>query len=259
MWPDGIVVPAPALDDDLRLAQGVEDLAVEQLVAEPGIEALDIAVLPRAARLDVGGLGADRGDPLLHGLGDELRAVVGTDVAGHAAQDEQVRQDVDDVDRLEPAGDPDRQALVGELVDDVEHAELPSVVGAVLDEVVGPDVIAALGPQPDAGAVIQPEPAAFRLLAGDLQPLASPDPLDPLVVDQPAGSAQQLGDLAVAIAAILPGQLDDVGRQPLFVVTALRDLALRRAMLAERRAGAALGDATAPVDMLDAGAATRGA
>ncbi len=30
MRPDGIVMPAPALDDDLRLAESVEDLAVEQ-------------------------------------------------------------------------------------------------------------------------------------------------------------------------------------------------------------------------------------
>jgi hypothetical protein len=32
----------------------------------------------------------------------------------------------------------------------------------------------------------------------------------------------------------LPGQFEDLGGQPLFIVTALRDLALRRAMLAER-------------------------
>jgi hypothetical protein len=74
----------------------------------------------------------------------------------------------------------------------------------------------------------------------DLQPLASPDPLNPLVVDQPANPAQQLGDLTIAVAAILPGQLDDVGRQPRVIVAAPRDLTLRRAMLAERRTGTAL-------------------
>ena len=178
---------------------------------------------------------------------------------GNAAQDEQVRQRVDDVDGFEPAGDTDGQALVGELVDDVEHADLAPIMGAVLDEVVGPDVIAVLGPEPDAGAVVQPETTALRLPGGNLQPLASPDPLDPLVVDEPAGPAQQLGDLAIAVAAILPGQFDDVGRQPLFIITALRDLALRRAMLAERRTGAALGDGQLASNMLDAGAATRGA
>ena len=94
---------------------------------------------------------------------------------------------------------------------------------------------------------------------GDLQPLAPPDPLDPLIVDQPAGPAQQLGDLAIAIAAILPGQLDDIVRQPFFIITAPRDLALRRAMLAERRTAAALGDGQRASNTLDAGTATRGA
>ena len=49
MRPDSVVVPPPALDDDLGLAQGVEDLAVKQLVAQPGIKTLDEPVLPRAA------------------------------------------------------------------------------------------------------------------------------------------------------------------------------------------------------------------
>src|SRR5215207_8060750 len=79
-----IVVAPPALDHDLCLAQAVEDLAIEQLVAEPGIEALDEAVLPWAAGGDVGGLGPYRRDPFLHRLGHELGAVVGADVARHA-------------------------------------------------------------------------------------------------------------------------------------------------------------------------------
>ena len=120
-------------------------------------------------------------------------------------------------------------------------------------------MIAVLGPEPDAGAVVQPEATTLWLPGGNLQPLASPDPLDPLVVDEPAGPAQQLGDLAVAIAAILAGQFNEIGCEPLFIVTALRDLALRRAVLAERRTGAPLGDGQRPSNMLDAGAATRGA
>jgi hypothetical protein len=41
-------------------------------------EALDVAILARAARSDVGGLGSDRRVPLLDGLGEELRAIVGS-------------------------------------------------------------------------------------------------------------------------------------------------------------------------------------
>jgi hypothetical protein len=50
MWPHRIVMAAPALDHDLRLAERVEDFSIQQLVSESGIEALDVAVLPRRAR-----------------------------------------------------------------------------------------------------------------------------------------------------------------------------------------------------------------
>jgi hypothetical protein len=120
-------------------------------------------------------------------------------------------------------------------------------------------MIAVLGPQPDARSVGQPEPASFGLFIGDLQPLASPDALDPLVVDYPARLAQQFGDLAISVAAVLPGKLDSIGGETLLVLTAARDLALRRAVLPERRAGATLGDMQLGSYLLDAGTATRGA
>ena len=55
---------------------------------------------------------------------------------------------------------------------------------------------------------------------GNLQPLTLPDTLDPLVVDYPARLAQELGDLAIAIAAVLPGKLDNIGCETLLVVSA---------------------------------------
>jgi len=134
-------------------------------------------------------------------------------VTGDATQDEEVGQNVDHIDRFEFAGDTDRQAFMGELVEHVEHPILASVMGTVLDEVVGPDMIALLRAQPNARSVGQPEPAALGLLSWDLQPLASPDTLDPLVVDYPARLPQQFGDLAIAVAAVLPGKLDNIGRE----------------------------------------------
>jgi hypothetical protein len=148
---------------------------------------------------------------------------------------------------------------MGELVEHVEHPILASIVGAILDEVIGPDMIALLRPQPNARSVGQPEPAALGLLMGDLQPLALPDTLDPLVVDCPARPAQQRGDLAIAIAAVVPGKLDNIGGETLLVLTTARDLALRRAMLPKRRTGATLGDMQLRSDLLNAGTATRGA
>ena len=76
---------------------------------------------------------------------------------------EQVGEHVDHVGGLQFAGDPDGQARAGELVDDVEHADLAAIVRAVFNEVVGPHVIAMLGPEPDAGAVVEPEAPRFGL------------------------------------------------------------------------------------------------
>ena len=47
-------------------------------------------------------------------------------------------------------------------------------MGAVMEEVVGPDMVRPLGTQPDAGAVVQPERAPLRLLGEHLQSLAPP-------------------------------------------------------------------------------------
>ena len=76
MRPQGVVVPPPAFDHDLRLLERIEDLPIEQLVPKPGIEAFDEAVLPRTARSDVSRLRSDSRDPLLDRLRDELRAIV---------------------------------------------------------------------------------------------------------------------------------------------------------------------------------------
>ena len=62
-----------------------------------------------------------------------------------------------------------------------------------------------------------------------------------------------------AYAQALLGQFDDVGGQPLVILAAPRDLALRRTVLPERRTSTALGNRQHVSNMLDAGAATRGA
>lgn len=66
---------SPFFDQDLRLTQTVKDLAIEELFAEPSVEAFTISVFPRAARFDVRRLCAYNFDPILDGLGNELRSV----------------------------------------------------------------------------------------------------------------------------------------------------------------------------------------
>src|SRR5262249_50734367 len=88
MRPDRTVMAPPAFDDDLSFSEGIEDLAVEQPIAQARVEALDVAVLPRTAAVD----------PSLDGIGDELRpiirpgiALVGERKAGERPQDRQNR------------------------------------------------------------------------------------------------------------------------------------------------------------------------
>ena len=52
MGPYYVMMASPAVDEDLGLAQRVEDLTVEQLIAQASIEALDVAVPTRATPLD---------------------------------------------------------------------------------------------------------------------------------------------------------------------------------------------------------------
>ena len=82
MRPNGIVVTAPTLDDDLGFPQRVEYLAIEQFIAQAGIETLDVAVLPGAAGFDVGRLRPDCADPVLHPFSDELWAVARQEPGG---------------------------------------------------------------------------------------------------------------------------------------------------------------------------------
>ena len=121
-------------------------------------------------------------------------------------------------------------------------------------------MVRPLGAQTDAGSIVEPEPTPLRLFPWDLQPLASPDPFDPFVADRPARRrSQKLGDLPVAVAAVLASEFDNVGSQLLFVLPPRRDTALRRAVLSEHPADPALGHVQLASNMIDGRTATRGA
>ena len=113
-------------------------------------------------------------------------------------------------------------------------------------------------PQPDAGAIGEPKPSLLRLLLWNLEPFASPKALNPLVVHHPAGGrAQKLGDLPIAIAAILANQFCNVFDEGFFIVWLLGTSALRRAMLPEHAADPPLGQLQFGPDMVDAGTTPR--
>src|SRR5262245_61236387 len=127
MGSHAIVMLTPALDHDLRLLQRREDLTIEKLVAQSPVEALHVAVLPWAAALDVGRPRANRANPALHGLSNELRTLVQANVRRHTPKHKQISQCLDHSHRVQPARHFDRKALASELIDNVEHAILPPI------------------------------------------------------------------------------------------------------------------------------------
>ena len=136
-----VVVFPPLLNDDLRLFQAVEDFPVEELISKPCIEALAVPVLPRGSRFDVSCLCTHRLDPVSDGLCHKLRPVIRPNERRNAADDEQVRQNVDHICRVEFSLHTDRQALSAVFIDDVERPEGSAVICTVMHEVIGPDMI----------------------------------------------------------------------------------------------------------------------
>ena len=87
-------MPPPGLDQDFRLPEIIEDFPRQQLVSELGVEALAVSILPRRTGFDIERLHADPAKPLAQGRGDELGAIVGTDMLRRAMMHEQFAQRV---------------------------------------------------------------------------------------------------------------------------------------------------------------------
>lgn len=67
---------APPTGNHAYLLERVEDLAIEQLVAQAGIEAFNVAVLPGTTWFDEQRLHPHLAEPVTDRSGRELRAVI---------------------------------------------------------------------------------------------------------------------------------------------------------------------------------------
>src|SRR5690606_8346827 len=134
-----------------------------------------------------------------------------------------------------------------------------AIGGPTLDEVIGQDKVRMLGTKPDARSDIRPEPPLLRLLVRHLELLPPSEPLDTRGVHRPAFGPQHRRDPAVAVAPIPGSKPDDISRQRILIGSAMRLLALGRAVLAENLAGKALRHGELRHDMIDATATASGA
>ena len=69
---------------------------------------------------------------------------------GTPPRDEQIAERLDDVGCLELPCHANGQALSGELIDDAQHPEHLSIMRAIRDEVVRPNMVRSLRSQADA-------------------------------------------------------------------------------------------------------------
>ena len=77
----------------------------------------------------------------------------------------------------------------------------------VCDEIIGPDMVATLGPKPNARALREPKARSFGLFLRDLQALFTPDGVDSVMAHVPALEIQELRDLTVTITTVYFGDL----------------------------------------------------
>jgi len=100
------------------------------------------------------------------------------------------------------------QGFAGVLIQYGQHLVGPAAGQLVMDEVYAPDMVLISGAQSDDGTVLVIEALPFLVTLRYLEALFPPQPLYFLVIDLPAFNAEQLGNLPVAIAAILLCQSD---------------------------------------------------
>ena len=92
-----VVALPPLLNDDACFLHGRELFAVQEFVSELTVEALHVAILPRAAWFDVKCPDIDRFEEPTHSACNEFRPVVAPNECWNASDREQVNQHVDKV------------------------------------------------------------------------------------------------------------------------------------------------------------------
>ena len=133
-----IVFDAPLFEDHPRFEQAAKQLTVQALVPQFVVEALNVGVLPRAARRDVDRPHLLRPQPVPDRIRDELRPVVAADVPGPAVARHRRFDHRDHVHRSDRPRRMRGEAHPAVFIDQREHPEPRSILRLVLHEVPAP-------------------------------------------------------------------------------------------------------------------------
>lgn len=164
----------------LRFSNRDENLTVKQFIAQLAVETLYKSVLPWAARINEMRSRSFLPKPVLNLGGNKLGAIIATDKIWNAPRKKQRRQS--GKNSLACQGDTNRhkQPLAGELVQNVQEAQLAARDQRISLKVVAPHMIWMLGLRRYSQPCLD-----FALLGplGHLQAALAPEALPTLVVD----------------------------------------------------------------------------
>src|SRR5215467_3142094 len=173
MRPDGIVVTPPLLDHDLRFRAGSKPFKAKTFVPELAVKAFVRPVLPGLAGFAERHVHAVLCSPLQDSPRDELRTIVGAQVARRTMNADQLGQDFDHAPRANRSGHVNRQAFTRVLIDHRQTLQLLTAGTRIEYEVICPDV-------PCPRRRLWPRPmnryATARAFAWHLQASKTPQP-----------------------------------------------------------------------------------
>jgi hypothetical protein len=142
MWPIVVVIVPPGFQHGTGMQQRAEQRLVEQLIAQPVVEALDEPVLLRLSRRDVVPTNAALVRPGEDGGRSQLGAVVADDRLRTPAA---LANNVIELARHAPPRDrgvrDQRQAFARAIIDHGQDAEAPVIGQLVGDEVQAPALV----------------------------------------------------------------------------------------------------------------------
>src|SRR5665811_1690587 len=119
------------------------------------------------------------------------------------------RQRLDDLLAPQSPLHSDRQAFSREFIDQRQQSNRPAAMRHPTDQVVAPNRIHPLRPQPHAGTIIQPQSPSGPLFLRHFQSLSPPNPFHSILSDRPSSHPQQPGDSPISVPPLLRSQGDD--------------------------------------------------
>lgn len=222
-----VVLQSRLLAQHLRLSQTGEQFTLQQFIAHAAVEAFDVTILPRTAWLDVQRAHLRDPQPRSDRAGDELRAIVRANMLPFPADQEQLLEHIDHIAARKRSPHLQRQALTRELIHDAQELERPPILRPVMNKIPRPDMIRVRGAMMHDSVLTVAQSTLLMPFYRHFQPFPPPQVIHPLAIDLESLGSQQGPDKTIAVARMLPDQLQHPLDQFRLAFASLRLIALR--------------------------------